>query len=338
MNEEMENDSNLFKNSLKKRPLIITITPLRDSKTGDKVHDDRILMNLEQKKSEIVKALGNHSRLNAVNVPELIEENHEGKPRYNSIYTRALARGTADLLHIDAIVNKVVVHLDSYEKFIQWIDETYEKGIGNMIFVGGNSRHYSYPGPTVSEANIIAKRYLKMTKNADITIGNISLPERRGEAKRMLFKTISGAQFFTTQILFESSTIINLLDEYSRLCNVAKIDPATIILSFVPLRNVGDLNLLDFLGVDLPEHKRIEILEGKTTAEAARMSIHNALKVYHDIIEHIENTNLNVPIGINVEQLTKSNFSWSIQMLNEFQEIIDEPSSTIMLSANKFLT
>jgi len=41
-----------------------------------------------------------------VSVPELVEENHEGKPRYNSVYTRALSRGTADLLGRDAIVNK----------------------------------------------------------------------------------------------------------------------------------------------------------------------------------------------------------------------------------------
>ena len=82
------------------KPLLFTVVPIRDNKTGDPVHDEKILKNLSMKRSEIVKVLSPIKRLNAVNVPELIEENHEGKPRYNSIYTRMLARGIADDLKV----------------------------------------------------------------------------------------------------------------------------------------------------------------------------------------------------------------------------------------------
>lgn len=84
-------------------PLIFTALPLGDSRKWDKVHDQTIIRNLNSKKEEIAKELKDISRLNAISVPELVEENHKGKPRYNSIYTRALASGSADILHKDAI-------------------------------------------------------------------------------------------------------------------------------------------------------------------------------------------------------------------------------------------
>ena len=85
----MVNESTSFKDMLSKRPLIFTAIPLRDNKTGDAVHDEKILKNLNARKEELASALRSFSRLNAISVPELVEENHEGKPRYNSIYTRA---------------------------------------------------------------------------------------------------------------------------------------------------------------------------------------------------------------------------------------------------------
>ena len=70
-----------------------------------------------------------------MNVPELVEENHEGKPRYNSVYTRMLAKSIANALGIDAIVNKVVVHLAGYDEFMNWLKETTDKfGIISDLF------------------------------------------------------------------------------------------------------------------------------------------------------------------------------------------------------------
>ncbi|MEM1613639.1 MAG: hypothetical protein QXP25_01870 [Thermoplasmatales archaeon] len=314
---------------LMKRPLLFTVIPLRDSKTGDKEHDEKILRNLEARKVEVAKAVQEVGRLNAISVPELVEENHEGKPRYNSVYTRALARGIADILNLDAVVNKVVAHIDTYQKFIDWIEETSFYGIRNMIFVGGNTRHHRYPGPSISEANVIARKFWEKKHNEPITIGNISLPERRDEAKRMLFKTITGAQFFTTQMLFDSSGIINLLNEYAKLCEIASVKPATVIFSFAPLRSTQDLNLLDFLGVDLPEEKKVDILEGRDVHAAARRSIYNSIKVFGEIMTEIERSGINVPVGVNVEQLTKSNLQSSVQMLKEFALVIDMTAQEI---------
>jgi 5,10-methylenetetrahydrofolate reductase len=325
----MGSDQSNFKKMLAKKPLIFTVLPLRDNKTGDAAHDDKIIRNLNSRKEELAIALNSFSRLNAISVPELVEENHEGKPRYNSIYTRALARGTADILHIDALVNKVVAHIENYENFVEWIKETHTLGISNMIFVGGNTRHHRYPGPSVSEANVIARRLWSEFHKEEITIGNISLPERKDEAKRMLFKTLAGAEFFTTQLLFDSAQVINMISEYNRQCAVAGVKPATILFSFGPIRSIADLNLLDFLAVELPDNAKNYILENNDLGEASRRSAINSLRVYSEIISVIEEKHIPVPVGINVEQLTKSNLPSSIVMLENFEKVIDLPATEV---------
>ena len=319
----MTENFNSFSSSLKRKPLIFTALPLRDNRTGDSSHDGKILSNLESRKKDLAGELKSFARLNAVSVPELVEENHEGKPRYNSIYTRSLSRGTADLIGKDAIINKVVVHMETYEKFVEWMTETYSLGLKSMIFVGGNTRHHRFPGPSVSEANLIARHLKSLNKLEDLTIGNICLPERREEAKRMLFKTVSGAQFFTTQILFDSSQMINLLQEYNRLCSIAEVTPSTVLLSFAPLRSNADLNLLDFLGVELPDKPRNYILESGDSSGSPKRSVINALKVYLEVIAASEKESISVPLGVNIEQLTRSNFKTSMLMLKEFNDTTD---------------
>jgi 5,10-methylenetetrahydrofolate reductase len=318
-----------FPASLSKRPLIFTVVPLRDNKTGDPIHDGNLEKKVQTKINDVGNALIPINRITAVNVPELVEENHEGKPRYNSIYTRRMARGIADKIGKDAIINKVVAHLETYDDFVNWIIETDSLGIGNMVFVGGNTRHHRYPGPGVSDANLMADHLRKKLNLRDLTIGNICLPERPGEAKRMLFKTISGAKFFTTQMIFESNHSVALLDEYEKLCESAGISPATIILSFAPLKSTADLNLLDFLGVDLPDNIKEYILESEGISGTYKRSIKNALMVYGDILEHIEKGKHTINIGVNIEQLTRSNLPHSIEMLGRFTELIDLKSSDL---------
>jgi len=312
-----------FKEALQNRPLLFTVVPLRDNLTGDPSHDDRILKNVSIRKSDMVSSLHSITRLNAVNVPELVEENHEGRPRYNSVYTRILANSIASALGVDAIVNKVVVHLAGYPEFIKWFRDTTDNGIRNIIFVGGNTRHHRYPGPSVPEANITIQNYLQSNKKLSVTIGNISLPERREEAMKMLYKTISGSKFFTTQMLFDSRQIVRVLSEYGSLCTSAGLQPATVLLSFAPLKSTADLNLLDFLGVDIPESIKEHILEEGSIEGASRRSLMNAFSVYRDVLSSLEKSKTKVPIGINIEQLTKSNLPLSVKMLDSFSKVID---------------
>ncbi len=312
-----------FADVLRKRPLIFSVVPIRDSRTGEKAHDDRIMKNLDARIGEFSDLLKPRGRVNAVSVPELVEENHEGRPRYNSVFTRKLSGGIARRAGIDAIVNKVVVHLENYSEFSDWITETYSLGIRNMILVGGNTRHHKYPGPAVSEANVAAGHVAAIHGLENLTIGNICLPERRHEARTMLYKTMTGARFFTTQMLFDSQRITELLREYTGICAEAGITPATVLLSFAPLRSVSDLNLLDFLGVDLSLEARQRILESGPASEAPERSIINAVSIYSDVVRSLDDLENAVPVGVNIEQLTRTNLPHSLKLLDRFEKVID---------------
>ena len=76
--------------------------------------------------------------------------------------------------------------------------------------MGGNTRHHRYPGPSVSEANVIARHLMEAKGMHNLIMGNICLPEKGSESKRVLFRTVAGAHFFTTQILFDSRQIIDV--------------------------------------------------------------------------------------------------------------------------------
>jgi hypothetical protein len=108
---------------------------------------------------------------------------------------------------------------------------------------------------------------------------------------------------------------------------VAGVKPATILFSFGPIRSIADLNLLDFLAVELPDKAKDFILEGNDVVESSKRSIVNSMRVYGEIVSSMERNGIEVPIGINVEQLTKSNFKSAVTMLENFEKVIDlQPS------------
>ena len=107
------------------------------------------------------------------------------------------------------------------------------------------------------------------------------------------------------------------------------------MLSFAPLKSTADLNLLDFLGVDLPERVKESILEGGSIDATAHRSLMNALSVYKEIIASLEKNKVKVPIGVNIEQLTKSNLPLSVSMLDTFARIIDMNSNEVSRYYNK---
>ena len=86
---------------------------------------------------------------------------------------------------------------------------------------------------------------------------------------------------------------------------------------------------MDFLAVELPDKAKDFILEGNDVVESSKRSIVNSLKVYGEIVSSMERNGIEVPIGINVEQLTKSNFKSAVAMLENFEKVIDLPPSEV---------
>lgn len=261
----------------------------------------------------VIEALRGLPRVDAINVPELVDENHEGKPYYRCGDTRGYARRLAEETGREAVVNKVVAHLPDGPSLARWCAESVRSGLRHFIFIGGSSRFIPYPGPPVLEANRLGR---PIATHAGGHIGNVAIPQRTHEAHRMLGKTKAGAMFFTTQILFDSEGIVNVLKEYGRLCHHEGLAPAPVLLSLAPVIDEGDVEFVRWLGADLPETAERQILgdgPGEATVAAER-SIAQALEVLMDATEVLARGDHPVPLGVNIEQISVRHLAHAVSM------------------------
>ncbi len=277
---------------------------------GSRVNPSRA----EQHFESLVRLIQEVPRVDAIDIPELVDENHDGQPYYRSGDVRAFGRKIQERTGREAIVNKVVAHLPSIESVAGWVEETIHGGLKHVILVGGSSRYIPYPGPSVIEADA---RCRSLVQRAGGLLGNIAIPQRAGEAHRMLAKARAGASFFTTQILFDSESVLRLLLEYDLLCRQSGLRPATVLLSLAPVGDETDAEFIRWLGGDFPEEAERSILEGEESEAGAR-SIAHALRIWTEVREGVRTRGIAVPLGVNVEQLSQRNLPSAAIMLGAF--------------------
>jgi 5,10-methylenetetrahydrofolate reductase len=274
---------------------------------------------LESQFSATAALLAEVGRVDAVNVPELVDENHDGKPYYRSGNVRSFALRLAEASHAEPVVNKVVAHLPNAEATRAWADDTVGRGVRSFVLVGGSSRYIPYPGPGVAEADRICR---PAVEGAGGVLGNIAIPQRTGEAHRMLAKTRAGAQFFTTQIAFDSAATAKLLREYDLLCRQTGLRPATVLVSVAPLADEADAEFVRWLGADIPEATERSILNGDERGAAGR-SVARALELWAEVRRSSSVASVEVPVGVNVEQLSQRHLESAGEMLRAFAVAID---------------
>ncbi|MGI0154830.1 MAG: hypothetical protein ACREDE_01665 [Thermoplasmata archaeon] len=262
---------------------------------------------------EFVRAI---PRIDAIDVPELVDENHEGRPLYRTSDPREYARVLADRTGREVVVNKVVAHLESPEAIERWAHETVRLGIRHVVLVGGTSRYIPYPGPAVTEANRICRPVLE---RAGGLVGNITIPEREGEPHRMLSKTRAGAAFFTTQIVFDADAAFQMVGQYDLLCRQASLAPVPVLLSFAPLGDEQDAEFIRWLGADVPESAERAILDGEDGGTVQR-SVERALEVWESVSARARAASLEGPLGVNVEQISVRHLGDARTFLAAFAE------------------
>ncbi len=258
-------------------------------------------------------------RIDALDVPELVDENHEGRPLYRSADPRGFARILSERTDREALVNKVVAHLPSPAALEAWARETVALGIPHVVLVGGTSRYIPYPGPAVTEADRICRPVIEA---AGGLIGNIAIPQREGEAHRMLAKTRAGAALFTTQIVFDADAAFRMIHQYDLLCRQASLAPAPVLLSFAPLVDEQDAEFVRWLGADVPEAAERAILEGDEGGAAARTVAH-ALEVWETVRDRARREGVDVRLGVNVEQISARHLEHARAMVRALADRLD---------------
>ncbi|MEX0431605.1 mycobacterial-type methylenetetrahydrofolate reductase [Spiribacter insolitus] len=248
---------------------------------------------------EKVAAVQAGTPLDAVNIPEIHEEpsrsskGERRQPFAPRMAPRDLARIIHDRLGLECMINHVVVHHQSEQALVDWARETWESyGIRQFVLVGGGRHSARYPGPGVPEANQLLR------ERADIPalrIGNICIPSREDEAQRVAAKVATGADFFTTQILYEPEGFTGMLDTLAEEGGA----PPEILLAFCPVRSVRNLRFLLWLGVSLSD----ALEQWLTAIEDAvpERSLAQIRQAWAEIIEHQQARGREAPIlGVNL--------------------------------------
>ena len=274
--------------------------------------------------AETISSLLSQTHIDAINIPEVHDEIGRGnRPVVNQKRgePREFGMLLQDIVGIEAIVNRVVVH-DTFDLQKEWIEETnsnYE--IENLIIVGGESSNILYSGPSVNDAlNFIKNTYNK--KNQNIFSGCIAIPSRKNESINLMKKSQNGAEFFTTQVLYDSKNIIKMINNYQKLCDENKTFPRRILLSFAPVSSQKNINFLKWLGVEIPDNTE-RYLQGRPGAMTDR-SLDVAIEVLNETLNYITENNLKVPLGLNVEHIMSYNFQYSVEMLQELARLYRE--------------
>jgi 5,10-methylenetetrahydrofolate reductase len=264
----------------------------------------------------VVELIHSVPRIDAIDIPELVDENHEGRPLYRTADPREYGRTLGERTGREIVVNKVVAHLDDSAAIEHWASETVRMGIRHAVLVGGTSRYIPYPGPAVTEANRICRPILGA---AGGLVGNITIPQREGEPHRMLSKTRAGTAFFTTQIVFDADAAFQMVRQYDLLCRQASLVPGAVLLSFAPLVDEQDAEFVRWLGADVPEAAERAILEGDEGG-AAQRSVDRALDVWESVSHRALEDGLDVPLGVNVEQISARHLGHAGTFLTSFAE------------------
>ncbi|MFH1750433.1 MAG: mycobacterial-type methylenetetrahydrofolate reductase [Candidatus Micrarchaeota archaeon] len=263
---------------------------------------------------KVAGVVGSAGCIDIINVPEILEENREGMPLYRNLETREYGLAIREKTGVKIAVNKVVVFFESENRFQKWLAETVEKyAITDLIFVGGYSSKMKYPGPNVMKANAIAAKW----KN--VRVGNICIPQRKGEAERLLAKTLSGCNYFTTQIIMESKTIKTLLGKYDAECRSRKVTPSEIYISFAPARDGHDIEFFEWLGAEMPSEAEKML---KLSGDMGKASIELSRGILADVFSFCEQEKIAVPISINVEPMSQSNLPLAQEMIQELSDSI----------------
>ena len=274
--------------------------------------------------AEIISSLLSQTHIDAINIPEVHDESGRGdRPVTNQKRgePREFGRLLQDIVGVEAIVNRVVVH-EPFDAQMRWIEETnrdYE--IENLIIVGGESSKVEYPGPTVNEVlRSVSREY--NSNGGDIFCGGIAIPSREIESKNLIKKSEHGSEFFTTQVLYDSSNIVKMIDHYQERCDDLNTFPRRLLLSFAPVSSQKNIDFLKWLGVEIPPETE-RYLQGRPGSMIER-SLDVAIEVLNDTLNFITEKNLKVPIGLNVEHIMSYNFQSSVEMLQELARIYRE--------------
>lgn len=165
------------------------------------------------------------------------------------------------------------------------------------VLVGAASRNAT-PRTSLAEA-----QDLRREVNPALPLGGVAIPERHSrredEHLRLLAKQDAGCGFFVTQVVYDINAAKNLVSDYHYECRARGISHAPLVFTFSVCGSMKTLDLLRWLGVDVPRWIENDLEHATDPLED---SYHQALTTATELMAFCRA--LGVPFGINVESVS----------------------------------
>jgi 5,10-methylenetetrahydrofolate reductase len=262
--------------------------------------------------------------IDAVNIPDIRDEEQKSTqacpPKLDPVVLAKMLVAAA-YNRLEVVLNRCTVYEPMAEQ-LKWLDDARLKHeITNLILVGGASSEVTYPGPSVIEIG----KHIQAQLSRELLIGGITIQTRRKHAHekdepfRLIAKSQCGFEYFTTQVIYEPVSIKLLLRDYWTLCQEHAVAPKRIFLSFAPISAPRDLEFLRWLGVSIPKTVEQELL--KADIGIGWRSAKMATSILQEILHFMDEEKIKIPLGLNIEHITRHNFELSFQFIERLGKI-----------------
>lgn len=320
---------------------------------ADLLHDGPVVLELVQPRArgpetdhhldELREAL-HRAPIDAINLPEIVDESADGEGRAGALGPRSPPSRVdvldyAEVLDRELDASVLANHVAALREpgtVEDWLARAGDvPGVEGTVLVGGASSDRTYPGPSVQDANRLARRTYRDAPEAPL-VGNICIQGRTAggvpEPQRMVEKARAGADFFTSQILFDAEPVVEMLAGFEEACHEAGIEPRPVLLTVAPVDRPADIAFLRKLRVDVPDDVEDHLLAGDPDPETVRDRAVSVVEAqWGDIQSTLRARGVEVPTGLNVAHVRWHNLpaavelAWRLPTLWPPQRGIDAP-------------
>jgi 5,10-methylenetetrahydrofolate reductase len=132
-------------------------------------------------------------------------------------------------------------------------------------------------------------------------------------------KSEAGCEFVTSQIGFDPKPASSFLAAYQNLCKERGVKPLTVFVSLATTPSPAILSLIESLDVVVPARVRKRLLG---SAHIGMESVKIAAETLEKIMARTEEDGVQVPLGVQIEQLGVNNDELSLELLDRVYRIL----------------
>jgi 5,10-methylenetetrahydrofolate reductase len=268
------------------------------------------------------------SRIDAINIPELINRRESGGLVNYSPATIVPEEYALLVKEFREPIVNIIAPRQTRDVFRRRIHKVLsEYGIKDLVLVGKERHNDDLPGPSVLEALDLVRE----EGRDDVLLGGICIFARETkeskdygyssnleEYRRMWIKASRGCEFFTSQINFDAKAAVEGLALYQGICDKAGASPMTVFLSMAAVPSQSILALLEGLDVFFPPKVRKRMLRA---GDMGKESVRIATEIFVEILDSMNRRQIHVPVGLQIEQIGVKSEGLALELLdNVFRE------------------